>query len=128
MSLVVKKSYYDLGLKFSSQQYFNGFHKPLAHRTQCWSFPRLQQQWQVFLLPVIHSKELQTIVLFFRSDHFIDSTTPPPYFLFVVGCDSGEHVMWYASEPIRKCEISVAFQISRCAVDMRARGLDWCDF
>ena len=125
---MVKKSYCDLGLKFSSQQYFNGFHKPLAHRTQCWSFPRLQQQWQVFLLPVIHSKELQTIVLFFRSDHFIDSTTPPPYFLFVGGCDSGEHVMWYASEPIRKCEISVAFQISRCAVDMRARGLDWCDF
>ena len=31
-------------------------------------------------------KELQTIVLFFQSDHFIDTTTPPPYFLFVVGC------------------------------------------
>ena len=95
LSLVVKKSYCDLELK-SSQQYFNTItarrftacHKPLAHRTHCWSFPRLQQQWQVFLLPLVPCKERQTIVLFFRSDHFIDSTTPPPYFLFVVGCDS----------------------------------------
>ena len=135
LSLVVKKSYCDLELK-SSQQYFNtitarrftAFHKPLAHRIHCWSFPRLQRQWQVFLLPLIHCKERQTIVLFFRSDHFIDSTTPRPYFLFVVGCDSGEHVTWYAFEPIRECEISVAFQIFRCAVDMSARGLDRCDF
>ena len=132
LSLLVKKSYYDLGLKSSSQQYFNmitaprftAVHKPLAHRTHCWCFPRLQQQWQVFLLPLIHCKEQQMIVLFFRSDHFIDSTTPPPYFLFVVGCDSGEHVTWYAFEPIRKFEISVAFQMFRCSVDMRARGLD----
>ena len=48
LSLVVKKSYCDLGLKSSSQQYFNmisarrftALHKPLAHRTHCWSFPR----------------------------------------------------------------------------------------
>ena len=135
LSLVVKKSYCDLGLKSSSQQYFNMItprrftvcHKPLAHRTHCWSFPRLQQQWQVFLLPLVPCKERQTIVLFFRSDHFIDSTTLRPYFLVVVGCDSGEHVTWYAFEPIRECE-SVAFQIFRCAVDMSARGLDRCDF
>ena len=109
LSLVVKKSYCDLELK-SSQQYFNTItarrftacHKPLAHRTHCWSFPRLQQQWQVFLLPLVPCKERQTIVLFFRSDHFIDSTTPPPYFLFVVGCDSWEHVTWYPFEPIRE--------------------------
>ena len=109
LSLVVKKSYCDLELK-SSQQYFNTItarrftacHKPLAHRTHCWSFPRLQQQWQVFLLPLVPCKERQTIVLFFRSDHFIDSTTPPPYFLFVVGCDSWEHVTWNAFEPIRE--------------------------
>ena len=109
LSLVVKKSYCDLELK-SSQQYFNkitarrftAFHKPLAHRIHCWSFPRLQQQWQVFLLPLVPCKERQTIVLFFRSDHFIDSTTPPPYFLFVVCCDSCEHVTWYAFEPIRE--------------------------
>ena len=81
---------------------FTAFHKPLAHRIHCWSFPRLQRQWQVFLLPLIHCKEYQTIVLFFRSDHFIDSTTPPPYFLFVVGCDSWEHVTWYPFEPIRE--------------------------
>ena len=81
---------------------FTAFHKPLAHRIHCWSFPRLQRQWQVFLLPLIHCKECQTIVLFFRSDHFIDSTTPPPYFLFVVGCDSWEHVTWYPFEPIRE--------------------------
>ena len=47
---------------------FTAFHKPLVHRTHCWSFPRLQQQWQVFLLPLIHCKERQTIVLFFRRD------------------------------------------------------------
>ena len=136
LSLVVKKSYCDLELK-SSQQYFNtitarrftAFHKPLAHRIHCWSFPRLQRQWQVFLLPLIHCKEYQTIVLFFRSDHFIDSTTPPPYLLFVVGCDSWEHVTWYPFWAYqRKYEISVALQILWCAVDMRARGLDWCDF
>ena len=32
----------------------------------CWSFPRLQQQWQVFLLPLVPCKERQTIVLFYR--------------------------------------------------------------
>ena len=80
---------------------FPAWHKPLAHRTHCWSFSRLQQQWQVFLRPLVACKERQRIVLFFRSDHFIDSTTPQPYFLFVVGCDSGEHVTWYAFEPIR---------------------------
>ena len=71
LSLVVKKSYCDLELK-SSQQYFNTItarrftacHKPLAHRTHCWSFPRLQQQWQVFLLPLIHCKA--TILLIRR--------------------------------------------------------------
>ena len=72
LSLVVKKSYCDLELKPSSQQYFNmitarcftAFHKPLAHCTHCWSFPRLQQQWQVFLLPLIHCKA--TILLIRR--------------------------------------------------------------